>query len=565
MSERTPSGWSAAKRFVLWTAASATALVWTQALAGLLRQIHPGEPAVAAASLSVASVLVAAAGVAALPSARATLWAGMAGVLAIPIVGLAGPAAWLSALALPLIGSAVTLGARWLGGRLPEAFEKPVFARRGLAVLWIAMSLASVVQMGRLSTRMADWNTDFVLTTRNPFWHTHQCLSAYLYGAELAERSESNIYDKSHYPALDRDAAPHTEIAGMPVEDPFQYPPQFLLIPKLALALSRDFETVRLGWFAAQVSLFVAVFAWLALWIRGRTGSLALWLLPGALVAFPMLHSFQFGQVHLSAIALAIAAMLAFQSGRQAGGGFLLASAILAKIFPGILLIPLLITRRFRELGWTAAWGIAITIVSLVVLGPAPFEAFIEYQMPRLANGAAFAFEQAWPELTDLVIADNQGVFGLARKLGTGASAAAWAGRVYGLLLVGIAAWAGIRLFRASREQHGTTWLALLGLASLASPGAWGDYVPSVAVWLVAMLAARAIEQRKWLLPLAITGVLQFFVLGTMPLGDWEPMSLMLPISALGALSMLGLFSATIASTAAVPRPVAARTRPSPA
>jgi len=275
-----------------------------------------------------------------------------------------------------------------------------------------------------------------------------------------------------------------------------------------------------------------------------------------------MLHGFQFGQVHLSAIALAIGGMLAFDARRHGLGGFLLASAVLTKLFPAILLLPLLFGRRYRELAWTTGWSVALTILALGVLGPAPFTAFLEYQLPRLGNGAAFAFEQAWPEITDLVIADNQGVFGLGRKLGVGATAAGWIGRLYGLLLIGIGATAGLRLRQVSREQQGTVWLSLLGLASLASPGAWGDYVPSVAVWLIALLAARALERRLWLVVLGSIGALEYFLLGTMPLGNWEPTQLMVPISALGAVAMLALFTSSIANSILQPQPVADRLRP---
>ena len=55
--------------------------------------------------------------------------------------------------------------------------------------------VVAVVQIGRLSTAMTDRQHGFFLTTQNPFWYQHECIGAYLYGAELSARGEENIYD----------------------------------------------------------------------------------------------------------------------------------------------------------------------------------------------------------------------------------------------------------------------------------------------------------------------------------------------------------------------------------
>jgi hypothetical protein len=418
----------------------------------------------------------------------------------------------------------------------------------------------AVAQTARLATATADPSHDFVVGTEHPFWAEHQCMSAYLYGAELASRGEENVYDPVHYPGLNPEATPETDVAGMSVEDPYQYPPQFLLLPRAALALSHDFTTIRSVWLALQVTLFAGVFAALALWIGGRAGRLALWLSPAVAASFPVLYNFLYGQFHLAAVALAVGGMLAFAAGRRAGGGLLLAAAILGKIFPAVLLVPLLTGRRFRELAWTAGWGLALTALALAVFGPAPFVAFLGDHLPRLNQGTAFEFEEAWPMVADLLRADNQGVFGLAWKAGLGKPVAALLGQLFGLAVLVGAGIAGLRLRRGSSEgepgggsrwARGVTWIALLGLASLATAGAWGDYVPSVAVWLLALVALRAVEEPRWRVPLALVGLFEVFLLGTFPLGaggEWAPMALMLPVSAVGVVLMLGLFAATLAA-----------------
>lgn len=534
--------WSLPRRFVTAVAAAVGALVGAPLLVTLLDPAGPGEGPLVAGRLVAAAALAAATGALVLPGRRSWLISGAAGVAAVGLLRLGSAATWPAGLALPVVAAVAVAVARRLGERLPESVDRAWSTRRGVALLWALLSLVAVVQVGRLAAFMADARSDFALGTRNPFWYGHQCLSAYLHGAELAARDVENLYAAEHYPSLSRNAQPVTAVAGMTVEDAYQYPPQFLLLPAAALRLTHDYDVLRAGWFALNASLFVAAFAALALWAGGRTGGLSLWLLPAALASFPVLFDFQYGQFHLAALALALLAMLAFARRRPIGGGLLLAVAILAKLFPAVLAVPLLVQRRFRALAWTAAWGAALTVIALLTLGLAPFTAFLEYQLPRLADGSAFAFDEAWPEAATVLLVDNQGVFGLARKLGLAKPAAQLVGKLFGLGVLLLAALTAVRLRSASRWRQGAWWLGLLGLASLASPGAWGDYVPVAAIWLLALVASRATQNRAVAVGLGVTAVLQFFVLGTMPIGAWAPTAIMLPLSAIGVVSMVGLF-----------------------
>lgn len=544
------TSWSLPRRYVVGVFAALATVIWGHGVAAILRHLGDVDAPLAAWPLTFGAVAVALALTVAMPR-RGVAVAAASGLAAALGIERLAPGAGVAALALPLVGMAVAAAGVRLGDRLPAGIDCSLGRRRGLALAWALVGLLAVVQTGRLATWVTDPEQRFVVVTANPFWAGHQCLPAYLYGAELAARGEENLYHVHHYPAVDPEATPQTELA-MSVEDPYQYPPQFLLLPMAALRLSEDVTTLRTVWFAAQVTLFVAAFVALALWTGGLQGRWALWMLPATLVAFPMTFNFQFGQFHLPSIALAVLGMLGLATGRRAVGGFLLATAILAKIFPAVLLAPLVAGRRWRDLGATCGWLAAITAVAFAVLGPAPFVAFFDYHLPRLGSGAAFAFDEAWPELAELVVADNQGVFGLARKLGLGKPAAATAGRLFGLAVLAAAWLAGRRLYDASRWSHGAAWLGLLGLASLTSPGAWGDYVPATAVWLLAYLVAVPVLHRRWRVPFAVAAAFQGLLLGTTPLGDWiPPMPVMYGVSAVGALLMLGLFAGAVARPAA--------------
>ena len=312
-------------------------------------------------------------------------------------------------------------------------------------------------------------------------------------------------------------------------------------------------------WFGINTTLCLGAVLALAFWVGGRIGAIAGLLTPALLASFPVLHNLQYGQFHFASIALAILGLLALQHRRRGLGGSLLAAAIFSKVFPALLLVPLAVQRRWRDLAWTAGAGAAITAAALLILGPAPFAAFFDFHVPRLADGSAFAFGEAWPEVASLLTAGNQGVQGIVHKLaemgvpGFDGSLAPTIGRVYAVLLLAISACVGSRMARAARHEKAAYWLGLLGLASLASAGAWADYVPLTCVWLLTFLAPRTTGRPAVQALLAVTAGMQVFLLGTMPLGSAVGAGWMLPVSLVGALLMLGTFAAT-----ALARPVAA-------
>jgi len=540
------------RRLAAGLVSTLSTILWTHALAGLLRSIF-GIPvevvATVAVWLTLAAVLTAAAGVAV--SQRAGVVAATVGAAGASAIGFAHPTAFVPALALAPTGAFFALAGAWLARRLPERLDAQSLARPWLTAAWVLLALVAVVQVGRLSTYMTNTQSDWFLSTREPFYAKHECLNAYVYGAELNRRGEPNVYHAGHYPGLNRAAHPVTELAGMAPEDPFQYAPRFLLWPRAAIAITHDYQAIRLVWFGINVTLCMAAVLLLSFWVGGRVGAVSALLSPIILIAFPTLHNFQYGQFHFATIALAILAMLAFARRHPAIGGSALAVSILSKLFPALLLVPLALQRRWRDLAWTAAAGAVLTLVTLGVTGTAPFVAFAEYHLPRVADGSAFAFGEAWPEMAELLVAGNQGIRGIFDKLtAMGLPAAATlstrAGDSYGLALLMVGASIGLRR-NANRAECAIAWLGLLGLGSLASTGAWADYVPLTCVWLLALLAPLASGRPAMQLALGLCAVMQLFLPGTMPLGDWAGTSWMYPLSLLGALAMLATFTTGVA------------------
>jgi hypothetical protein len=210
--------------------------------------------------------------------------------------------------------------------------------------------------------------------------------------------------------------------------------------------------------------------------------------------------------------------MVAFEERRAAAGGALLAFAALSKIFPGILLVALLARRRWREIGWTLAFGGIFWLVAWVVLGAGPFAAFFSYQLPRLVSGEAFSFANR-ADVPLLVVSRNLSLEGVAAKLRL-MGAGGWVVRSTGALpaiataaILWLAWRAGHR--GATRLARALTWLSLLNLAALRSPVAPSAYVAAPVLWALALLASEVRNRATFAVGLAVAWVL---IVGPSPL-----------------------------------------------
>ena len=149
-----------------------------------------------------------------------------------------------------------TIAVWWKPGIM---LELPVWAKETMrshpirALGFIFFAVLSMVQIARLSVHNADPSSPWWILSSNEFWSKHECGTAYFHAVELHERGEKNIYLADHYPVLNRNAQPHTDIKEMRVEDAYQYPPQFLLLPKLLLSISHHYPTLRMIWLSRKV------------------------------------------------------------------------------------------------------------------------------------------------------------------------------------------------------------------------------------------------------------------------------------------------------------------------
>jgi hypothetical protein len=349
-------------------------------------------------------------------------------------------------------------------------------------------------------------------------------MQAYFYAADLNRQGEPNVYLSDLYPGLNPEAETHATVANLTPEDPYQYPPQFLLLPRLAMAVSNDFYLIRSLWFAVQALGFLLVAFLFARWYGGASGRVAAWLIPAIWISVPSMLNFQYGQFHVSTIALAAAALIAFDRRRAVLGGSLLATAILSKGFPGILLIPMLLQRRWKDAGSTLAWAVGLSVVAWAVIGWEPFASFLHYHLPRVRSGEAFAFHEVWPDFAAPLLAGNVSLYSLVLKLdrlGVAGATEGVARTVHGIFSIGVLGVAVLAARARSRRAWAVSALAVLNLAAMTSPAAWGDYIPVGTLWLTSLMAAAVARTTGAGSFVAVAAATSFLLPGVVPIGDF--------------------------------------------
>ncbi|MFM2375379.1 MAG: hypothetical protein RLZZ165_476 [Bacteroidota bacterium] len=393
-----------------------------------------------------------------------------------------------------------------LAARFPEDLDGLAMHHKVKTGLLILLSVFSIVQTARLSTFMGDHRrVKASILPDIKFFRSHSCLTAYVHAVKLAKSGENNLYDSRLWPdetAIGslRELSPDTTGPYAPFYlDNYLYPPQFLLLPGAIQVVSEDFYVQRMLWFAL-CGLWLAAGFWItARWVGVNGKYHALLLIPLLWSSINVLIILQTGNAHHMMIVMAVLAMIAFDVKRPLWGGALLAFAILSKISPGILVVPMLVQRRWRDLGWTFAFGVLYTLITILIFGFQPVESWLTYEFPKLLSGDSVK----WFPFSETNILVNYSPFGIPFKLsmlgirfGDIWGTARILNTVFTVMIVAIAAWAPLR--HRDRPQQLSMWLCLLTLSAMQSPFAPG-YVLMPAIWLLTILSSEIKGTVSWI------------------------------------------------------------------
>jgi hypothetical protein len=386
---------------------------------------------------------------------------------------------------------------------------------RGVVALSLLAAVVVTAQLVRLSVYMADpADARWSVIPWNLFAANHSCLSGY-WAAARSVGTEPNVWDDSlsSTPGPTPGAPRVPKRIGRFPMDGYEYTPTFLLLPRALLHVTPDFLPFRALWYALNLAVVLAAIVAISARLAAALGPAMRWLAPLILAPLSILVTFQFGNVQLACIAGALLGMLCLDraaDSRQptllyATGGLLLAFVTLSKLYPGMLVLYLLLRRDWRAVGWTSAWAAGLIGLGLADLGLAAHAAFLDH-LPGLLSGESFP-----PLRNPRGISANMSVPGLTLKLGLfgvphmSFGAMRVAGWIYTAILIGVV----IRLARrpAARPVEPIVWIVILLLATLRSPvlPVYGIFPQ---VWLlVIVLAAR------WAEPGVRMGLLALFAL----------------------------------------------------
>jgi alpha-1,2-mannosyltransferase len=456
----------------------------------------------------------------------------------------------LAAFQLPIVAASVTgvvlaaLVARLVSPRVSDALMPAFRVGRWISLVAAVSAIVAIVQFARVSVFMIDpQKTEFSAVPSDPWRVQHNCLTSYAEAERFALEGAENIYDPSLY---------QPRMMGPLTVDVYHYPPPFLLLPATVDAVTSDFFALRRLWFSLQAITLVGIIVGLGLWIGEKPGALAI--VGGLfLMATPqVLAAIQVGNLQITAIPAAVAALIALYARRSKTGALVLTLMAASKIFPGILAVYLIGARRWAALAWCAVAGIVILAATLAIFGTKPFSAFVHHELPGINDGRAFPQSER-PQ----IVAVNQSVYGLTvrlRALGvraldmrTGLAIAS----LYGFLIVAFAAFVGWKGAVDLATAHGRLRflclaIGLVTLASFRSPFVGGVYGLISTFWLCALLAAGAETTRSravW--SAAVLGLTAAAYLVPSPNGVPSPAIVGLSATVFTAALGLNLYAAT--------------------
>jgi len=398
-----------------------------------------------------------------------------------------------------LIGAVAAGLAGVYAWRRPIVVRDEAAASRGLRIVSGLATVAALVELARLTVFMVAPALVGYSTVPGSAWEVrHSCLTAYFVAGEAVGRGQ-DLYDPALYTSPNDTGKGQRKalMIGPFGIDVYEYPPPFLLVPRAFRLLTTDFYRMRTLWFGLSAAIVLLAMLVVARRLGPAAGTRALLLLPVAWAGLAMMNTLQKGNIQPVVIALAMLAMVLFERSRWAAGGALLAYAILAKLYPGMLGVYLIARRQWRAAAWTAAMGIVLMAVTLVDIGVPPFAAFVHH-LPGLLSGEAFpAFRNPGAQAINISVPGlvfKAGLFGVP-GMGFGAS------KIVGWIFTVVVLWVTVRaaLRPPSDAEKPLVWLAILILATLRSPFLPQTYGVFPALWILTLLAATYAPTAKTL------------------------------------------------------------------
>lgn len=363
-------------------------------------------------------------------------------------------------------------GSRWLAGR------------RALSA---CAAFGAAVAVGRFALVVAGWLAPDSPVNTDDF--------AVFYGAARAVREGAPLYDLA---GIRQDAGEVAVYRHAPIGATVLVPLTWLS-PRAALD----------AWRLLNVGVYVATLGVLLRHFRlDPRGPLALGLIALWFVSAPSRESLAGGQWDALFLAAGTAALLLLARRRDAWAGAVLALPIALKFYPALLLLMPLVTRRYRALTGCALAGAALTLLGLLVAGPANTRAFFTEVLPAVGGGTLYAENQSLYALIGRLLAADLAGNGLGARYPAGPTA--WLARGLGLVVTAVSA-------LAARQRAGgpldpaLRFVLPVPATLLVIPTAWVHYELWALLPLAVLGVALARERPPW--PVALCFVVAALLL----------------------------------------------------
>jgi alpha-1,2-mannosyltransferase len=189
-------------------------------------------------------------------------------------------------------------------------------------------------------------------------------------------------------------------------DSPFLYPPAFALLWAPLAALS-SLAGLWLWW----ATVLVGVAAWLVTQLRRGGARTALAVL---LLSFPIGQTLATGNVN-GLVVIAFGAGWLWRD-RPAAAGMVLGTVTAWKVFPGMIIIWMLATRRWRAAAWALCAAAGWALGAMVLLGPSTTWTYVTQVVPSTqAMGISAAYLFQAPAATYLLLALGVGAVVILR------------------------------------------------------------------------------------------------------------------------------------------------------
>ena len=167
--------------------------------------------------------------------------------------------------------------------------------------------------------------------------------------------------------------------------NPYIYPPPFLLVCTGLAGLSID--TARRVWFVLELAGLAACLYVLGRMLK-RLEMDGVLLLGVVAVTFPPLYeNLVMGQVNALVLLLILLGLERLGEGSERAAGALLGAAAIIKMSPALLVVWLLVRRRFSAVVGALASAVGLMLLALPVVGPASFRHFFGQLLPGFSSG----------------------------------------------------------------------------------------------------------------------------------------------------------------------------------